>query len=345
MRTLTNLVACLVLALMATDAVAHDADEPNAALRYWRAWAVIGEEDMERFRDINIEDIGEVGWKPDWGDQGPPCVVEPGCDESAWFELTRAIETAQCNFGIDYEDGFLTGLPHLGMLHLTKKVLAIRAHNLLQRDEFEGAALQVERLLRVTHHTASNRSAISSFVGYSCMRTAERLVERLIKDSELDGQVIQDMRDQLDTFEADDPVQFSRAVEHTEQANVRWLRNQLERPVEERNIEVIHEISAFGFRDDGAVPASEWFATATVEEMHEALDEYSQYIGAMLDLWDGDDAASRLEKQFDDAAAGTYGRIAEALPLSYGRYRKAQDDSVASLANLRKLLHMPDFAP
>ncbi|MBI2921749.1 MAG: hypothetical protein HYY18_11755 [Planctomycetes bacterium] len=101
----------IVLGLVACAAAA---EEPaavrrptNAALGYWRAFAVMKEpDDAARLDALRAVAEGQAPWDPSLAD-------DLSANADALAEMRRASRLAECDFGLNMEDGFSLLLPHL----------------------------------------------------------------------------------------------------------------------------------------------------------------------------------------------------------------------------------------
>ncbi|MFG0246103.1 MAG: hypothetical protein ACF8MF_08665 [Phycisphaerales bacterium JB052] len=148
----------------------------NAALEYYRAWALMGdtpEELIETGKD-------EIKLTP----QAPGQLAR--LDDSILI-LIRASDAGVADWGVDYEDGPNTLLPHLGSLRRSARVMAAAA---LQHGE-HGAPDQAAECLAALHRmgvdSASGDHLISSLVGIAIGNLGVELTNQMIDEGMIDA--------------------------------------------------------------------------------------------------------------------------------------------------------------
>ena len=313
--------------MMATAVSADEADEPNAALRYWRAWAVIGEEEMERW-NVDVKDIGDAEWEPEWRDEGPSELWDDdeASPHSNLRALLEAIETEYCDFEVGRTPMSL--LPHLARFRHTGKLLVIRADAALDERQSGKAANEIARVLKVAIHCGSDRVLISSLVGLSSCKSAMALIQRMRDSSSLTPEVCDTLLESLDRIDVEDPLWIRAAIEREHGALLSWLRAASREDV----------LELIGLAGE---PVEDTFLTDTWRDplaFERAIDSFEAYGPDLLRAFDAGkpEGFEQLKRGIE---SGLYGPLAPWLAVSFERVHKSHIELKQEIAKISKLLH------
>jgi len=220
---MTRALAVALLALAGSASLVHatheirivESSEDNAALIYWRLF------------DMYDADLLNEAWTAVNDDESR---LEPGTDlakrlsqQQGVVQLAlKASSMEECDFEIDYADGFETILPHLGKMRNVARLLGADARRLELAGDLLGAAERTAALYRVAGHLSEDEVLIGSLVAIAIANVANEQAERL-------GGLDLDRADRLailgaiDALDAADPYGVLDAIELEQRIVRTWV--------------------------------------------------------------------------------------------------------------------------
>lgn len=130
----------------------------NAALTYYGVWATLGETDMKSLNEL----CPETSFGQPLSTELHQLLVR---HEGEIKRILRATAVKDCDFGLDFDDGFMMLMPHLSKLRTTARMLRSDAHRCIVEGKLDDAADRYAAILGLARHAASDRVMISSLVG------------------------------------------------------------------------------------------------------------------------------------------------------------------------------------
>lgn len=133
----------------------------NAALLYWRAWALAGPEAIKVVEDGRANmDAGPLGTVP-MPEAMSKALVE--LDGTVSMVL-RATRLPRCDFGVEWEQGFMAVMPELGWMRKSARMLDADARRLGLAGNLDAAVERIEGIFRLADHVGQNSPLIGHLV-------------------------------------------------------------------------------------------------------------------------------------------------------------------------------------
>ncbi len=312
---------------------AHATAQPeNAALAYWPLFDRV---------DANLVDRGWEAMKESEKLLAPGTSLAQELVDSGDVVQTavRAASVRDCDFEIDYSEGFETLLPHLGQMRRLAKLVAVDARRLELAGDVDGAAKRTGALYRMAGHLAEDGVLISSLVAIVIGQTANDQAERLLALNPSET-ARRDMLEGIIAIDDGDPYDVLSSVAMEQEIVRTWLRQKFSG--EDAAVQFFDMMRSFEepTTDEGREVFEAMSQTEFYAQVDQAADVYSIITAAIY--------APDREQRFAslDAAlqAGEYGQVAlQILPS----FEHAADRTVASrddLARVRAKLEAPTTA-
>ncbi len=186
-------------------------DPTNAALRHYRAWTMARTDNLTEFDELwKNESELKPGWQPSaklremMGTLG---------DYIATARL--AAELRDADWGVEYSDGFMAILPHLGLLRREAKVLEMAARVELasgpQADRVL-AARSLAACFRLGRHPISDKTVISTLVGGAIANRAALATGALLDQGLIGPAEAAIILEGARALDASDPFNFDGAL-------------------------------------------------------------------------------------------------------------------------------------
>ncbi|MEO1130595.1 MAG: hypothetical protein AAFX05_12940, partial [Planctomycetota bacterium] len=222
MHVLRTASIAVVAALTWLGSPAHAGDPPaweafaktdltsdaNAALRYWRAWTFLQEDERAWLQAIDSSTLADGDFALD--DEGLARLAAEG------DTLTMLIEAAtmeRCDFGIDYHKGPGALIPHLSAMRLSAFLLAVDARVAFDNGETAKAATSLAAGYALAEHCTQDRVLISALVGMSIFQLIDDVVQYAEDINALDEASRRTLCAALDRFDDEDPFRVLRSIE------------------------------------------------------------------------------------------------------------------------------------
>lgn len=305
----------------------------NAALVYWRAWA-LESDDLEKAISEDFEPK-DPQWTP-----GPACVQALVANQDLVDRLLRAARSPTCDFQIAYEQGFAALLPHLGKMRQSAKVLIADSRRLTAAGDLEAAARRIAAVFAMADHVSSDGIIISSLVSMAICSLGEQEIANWSERGVLTDQTRSIVGAMLDRMNRDDPFRLKLALEVESRLASAWIRQVASGPdAGSRFVDTFKEV---GNITDEMAEDMEAFRSMTEAQFAEAADWYQDVLQPrVLAAWDAPDASERLaaletsiKEDHSDYKAVTVAAVMPSYQTLYTRWK----EQTGKLAETRRLL-------
>lgn len=261
----------------------------NAALVYYRAWLVADAEAWQAVRDGDAGRVSELG--------------------TAVNLLLDAAAIDHCDWGVDYDVGPWTLLPHLGKLRDTARVLKADAQRLADAGDMEGALERLEAMLQVARHTQRDRLVISTLVAAAISSFACDAIDEIVGANPITPAQAQKLLEAAKL--SGDPFAARAAIRGEGVVLVGWAKKNLTDSDGGRELVKISGISG---------PEADRVEAMTPEQVARALDRLAPMYEVALAAFDSAEAARRLDER---VKAGEFGPLAPILAPAILQIREA----------------------
>jgi hypothetical protein len=189
LRALSLAITMLVPPLESASTDARLDPDGNAAQKYWQAFAT-----LPTFTPAENQKIGA-------------CVTTP-LDEPARQMLIKAEYALQmlrrgaalhdCDWGISYEDGIFTRLPHADAARVLTSLACLRGRLRFEAGQSAAAIDELLAAMTLGRHVSMDRSIITGLVAYNIEHRAIEILARYVP--RLDAKTRADLRTRLDAL-------------------------------------------------------------------------------------------------------------------------------------------------
>lgn len=223
MRTLlTRTLAGLALsATLASAALAVDSKD-NAALGYWRAFAMVTPANVEIIRGVDRDRVGDEDFVI--LDESVLSILR---DDALISRLIEAASKPDCDFAIEYDKGLDALLPHLGPMRTSATILTLRARIDLTEGNPAHAAKTLEAAIRSSEHLVDEQVLISSLVSLAMLAIAQPVIDLGVSQQAFDANQLSALRDALARFSENDPFGVLASLRREKSVIASWAASQL----------------------------------------------------------------------------------------------------------------------
>jgi hypothetical protein len=337
------LTAATLIALAAGAAPGTIPPTDNAALAYWQLNVFMDRDEIRAIYDEMVADEQTVA---------------PGSDNAAKLEgdqdkVSLALKgafTDECDFEIDYSQGFDTLLPHLGMMRVAEKLLGADARRLLLARDVPGAARRTAALYRMAGQIKGDGVLISSLVGVAIANTANVEANRLIEHglSDDDRRLILAA---INTYDDTDPYDVIESIRMEQQIVRDWVKRKFTGETAAKDF-FDSMGTVVGTGPGGAAPANPSDPAAPLQELGEVNDpttltkaEFDAEVDRAADVYDdlikaleSPEPGPRLEEISAEIGAGQHGAVAKAITPNLSRMSESNLRAIAELASVKAKL-------
>lgn len=312
-------MTCAAPALGA-DAAAHEFETDNAALLYLRYAALVPE---------------EFDWKP--GDALTPehIAVLESISGDVLEGAVRASRLPTCDFGIEYDRGIYTLLPHLSPMRRMGKLLCADAVRLSQAGDAAGAAERLGAVVRMSRHLGEDRVLISSLVGMAMLNMDADVAERIDAGGGFDDAARARVLEAFGAVDQKDLCGVESSIDCEGRVMREWLTKDFIGPDAGRKAAEV-----LGGEGSDATPAQldALRALDGAGVRREAI-KYQRYSEDVLKAWRSDDPPARLAELYGRAKDGqSYGVIAPLMGLDGVKVYKSASTCLERLDHVQKAL-------
>jgi hypothetical protein len=182
-RTVAGLALCLVASAVSAPAQSRSDAAPNAALRYWMAFAEIQDvpSDEATTRLLGEVESGQAAWEE--ARLGP--IVQ--ANRRALEMMRRASALARCDWGLEVELGPFTPIAHLARARVLARLNTLAGLRLTAAGRMDDAVDAWLAGVRFSQHVASGGSLISVLTARVALRSAMQAMTRVTELGQLNG--------------------------------------------------------------------------------------------------------------------------------------------------------------
>lgn len=267
-----TIVSVLVAGGFASAAPADPADPvaDNAALFYWRAFAVMP--NLDEKQETALRDAAE---KPGPVSEAAAKIIAQG--DSAMRELHRGARCSRCVWATPLEDGAETLLPHCGKARQLARLACARARLNFQQGRPSAAIDDLASVMTLGRHLATDGVLVSVLVDYAVERLAIETAARHLGD--LQPAQLQEFAERLDRLPA--ATTMHRAMESEKECLLEPFIRDLSRP--EGKEKAMSLLKSLGDEKDPNRKALRDFSREQLLEGLIALRPLYDKIAAMMD--------------------------------------------------------------
>lgn len=152
----------------------------NAALTYWRAFALLPKLDDDQQAAVrrSLDRLGPVNEKL------LPIIKST---EPSLKELHRAAKMPSCVWGTAFDEGVNAMMPHFSKARELSRLACLRAQQRFERGQAAGAIEDATAVMALGRHAATDKVLISVLVDYAIERQAVRLIAAYLPTLESDA--------------------------------------------------------------------------------------------------------------------------------------------------------------
>lgn len=339
-RTLATLILAAGAALAAVPAPAAAQDGPecrNAAVDYWRAGSYLRGEEVTKVKNLDWEAIGgetDLEKLPEAFHEAVK--VYDGIDEAFISAIRGASFADFCDFHIEFENGYMALLPHLGELRNAARVLRLDARNQLATGNPDAAAERIAALYRMARHVSGDGPLISGLVAVAISTIADAEAAVLIESATLTEAGRETLLSAVRAFDAGDPFNLKGTVKSESTLANDWIRRTFTGPRAGKEM-----VSSFGWVDGDDIPKDAQIRIVTMdgEALRASLDRLDRYYDdALLALNSPrtSDLLAVIDGRVRNGEYGDVGRlIAPSFSKAFGSFQKGRDGLARTEALLR----------
>ena len=321
-RTLLRpvLLALVAITCFAPLAMAASADQ-NAALRYWRVFAVIGEDDMSL---INVD---SERYEPErnHAPEGEPVVTSAELLERHADSIELLMEAAAipaCDFEVDYHHGVEALLPHLSPARRSCQLLILDAQRLMAAGKPDEAVRRVAAAYQLAQHLTGDVTLINSLVSIACFALIDDFVEK--HEPAFNADQRKTISRALARFDQADPFGCAKAVRGEATYFGGWMLRRVDN--EWSTPEGFIEDLGLFFDDETAgslradIFTSQFTDGATFQDqLRREIEKYHTALHLMADAWNTPDAEKSLDAIEAQIVDGGFGPGAQVMAPALGR--------------------------
>ncbi len=291
----------------------------NAALLYHRYWSLQTGELTEAVQAARFE--------PD--DQQARETLEQALAEnqSTIEGLLRATRVAECDFGIEYEQGINAMLPHLRPMRDGAHLLWADAERIAPTDP-DGAAERVAATIRMARHIEGDRVLISNLVAIALVNGAFERIEGLVVQGDLSADGRDKILELLRSIDPRDPLEVRTAIVTEEDVFLAWVGREYDGPDGPARF-----IAELGELAESPNTYKREIEAMSERQFEAALKRAHRAYADALTIWDSPDAFARLRTFHETVEQGVYGPIAQMLVPNLSGLRERVDKFVIKLDN------------
>jgi hypothetical protein len=283
------------------------AGKQNAALLYFQLQDVIPREVATELQNRYAElTAGGV-----IGDDSRKSLAE----HKAFFQkLMDATKVTECDWGIQYQDGFGALLPHLGTLRKYARLLAFDARRCLAEKDLKGAAERYAAIYRMSIHASRGKFLICSLVGEAIQALGCISVQERLDAGELDVETARVILNAAKGIVGEDAHLYVESIAMEEYMAVDWVKEHYTGP--DAGERLLTDLSGF---NDEEVPGEDVVSKMDGATLSREVEKTRAYYQGVRAAWHEADAAERLKALSADVEAGKFGKVT----LAIGAFDKA----------------------
>ena len=326
------LTLLIAIACLSPISIAAEADR-NAALRYWRAVWLMGEDSPSA--SIDYEGLYQPNYNHAPNGEAPYSSSQLLQDQSEVIRLLiEASLLEECDFGVDYDKGVEALLPHLSPMRRAAQLLVLDARRLLSEGDKAGATERVTAAYRLAEHMTGDLTLINSLVSMACFSLVDSFVET--HESSFDDAHRQAIAQAIARFDADDPFGCAKAVRGEATFFGGWMLRRVGNEWSTPDAFVADLRTLFDVETAENLRAEMFAAEAGTGEafrqkLRREIEKYATALNLMADAWTTPDAEKSLDAIESQIVDGGFGAVAQVMAPSLGRCHASDMKARATL--------------
>lgn len=294
-------------------------DQRNAALIYWKAWAMATDDPMRA--DIDWTAIGSNLDPAKMPESFTRAAADVATREAAIDVLLEATTLPRCDFELAYEQGFALVLPHIGKMRGGARLLRIDARRLLMENKPQRAAGHIAAMLRMSRQLRDDGVLISSLVGMAISTIAMDEGTVLIESGKLSAADAAPIREALKSALETDAFGVRACVRGEGEILRRWIADKFTGKTAGADLLKAMDFGVTSTSGDELKAAKE-----AVSKMDDAAlnADVALLLKGYRDIdaaWDAADAENRIGEISERSSKGAYGQLAVIAFPSFSRAR------------------------
>ncbi len=298
-------------------------DPENAALLYWICWST----GFDTFGD-GSQFQSEPDWKP-----SAEYIKTLSENQGVIRQLLRATRIEECEWGVEYSQGFGALMPHLGKLRAATRVLAADSRRLANDGKVEDAAERVAAIFRMARHAAQDPVLISSLVGLAIHNAGKTELEWLVTNGHLSDAGRKNIADAVVQIPASDPFKFHDAIKMERDIALEWIKKEFTGPAAGRRF--LAEFAMPANDDDAAVAQVRKY---NAQELAEGVDMMRPAYDEAIAAWGKPDAGERLRAIEGRVNSGAFGPVAKLMFPALNRSHEAYERGIKDVMMVREMV-------
>lgn len=305
---------------------APEQDPSNAALVYWRLWAIepasLGEKVGEMYDGTKPIDLN-----------GPLAGLLRG--NADYIEsIGRATNLKECDFGVEYSAGILALLPHLSKLRATARVLAADAQLAAAERDYDRAAIRLAWICRISSQLIQDRTMISSLVSIAVASLVNTRLDDFAAPGSLKPTPRAELLAALRALPPEDPFGVRTTLEAEGRLVTQWIENAY------TGADAGPRLAKL-MAQNGGGPEAAGLAALDSKGIADAVAQARTFYKAAWEVFPNDDAELRLDALAQAAGGGEYGPLTRTLVPSLTKLksadRKAREALAAAIAKVSEV--------
>lgn len=244
--------------------------------------------------------------------------------------ILRATEIEDCDWGIQYQDGFGALLPHLGQLRGFCRVLLFDSRRCLADNDKRGYVERVNGVYRLSRHASQGPVLISSLVGEAIQATAVAETRQQLDAGRLDVETARGLLNAARGNVGDDTHHYKDAIRMEAYLAVDWVKSRYTGADAGKRL-----LAELSFMDDGRETETHDVAGMDGEALAREAEKARAYYEEVQRIWDDPDAARKFEEVQKRLEEGKYGTFTF-LIASFERCHRSMVKGKSELAVLVK---------
>lgn len=270
----------------------------NAALVYYQLKDLLDVEMVAKLQNA-YSDLND-------GDMPSEEIRKYLVEQQPYFRrLIEATQIADCDWGVQYQDGFGALLPHLGVMRRYARYLGLDARRCIAEKDLAGAAERYAAIFRLSVHSSRGGLLISSLVGEAIEALAYTQIRGQLNAGTLDVEAARRILDAARKNVGDDTHDYLGALMIEKRMAVDWVQEHYTGP--EAGKQFFADL--VDMQNDVEDPS--WAAIQKMDgaTLAREIEKTRPYYEDVKKAWTATDATERLAQISKDVEAKKYGSV------------------------------------
>lgn len=247
-------------------------------------------------------------------------------------KIIDATNVADCDWGIQYQDGFGTLLPYLGTLRRYARIVSLDARRCIVEKDMKGAAERYAALYRLSIHASRGGCLICSLVGEAIQALACSQAQGQLDAGHLDIESARTILNAARGNIQDDTHNYLGAIKVEESMAVDWVQQHYKGPDAGKQLK--RDLLDI---EEGVDSSWDSIVTMDGETLSREVEKTRPYFAAVRSAWTDANGTQRLQALEQEISAGKFGKVTVAV-ASLGRCHITMNKGKAQLAQTVKNL-------